>query len=292
MTVTKLVGRMAICFAAASVCSGCGVVDASTGVRGGFDRVLQVSGPVELYVRTNAGDVRVDTGTSETVRIVARIRANRWWSTDADRVVRQIEGAPPIEQTGNTIRIGQRPDDNSYRNVSISYDVTVPPATRVNAVVGSGGQTIRHVQGPVDAIAGSGGVRVVQVGGDVRVTAGSGGVRIEDAGGRLEARTGSGGIRIAGARGLVEARAGSGGVVIEGRPLDSWDVRTGSGGITVQVTGDAPFDVDARAGSGGVASDQSVTVVGERTRNRLQGTVRGGGARVHLETGSGGIRIH
>jgi DUF4097 and DUF4098 domain-containing protein YvlB len=148
------------------------------------------------------------------------------------------------------------------------------------------------VHGPVDAIAGSGGVRVVQVGGDVRVTAGSGGVRIEDAGGRLEARTGSGGITIAGARGLVDARASSGGVVIEGRPLDSWDVRTGSGGITVRVTGDTPFDIDARAGSGGIASDPNVTVVGERSKTRLQGTVRGGGADVRLETGSGGIRIY
>jgi hypothetical protein len=59
----------------------------------------------------------------------------------------------------------------------------------------------------------------------------------------------------------------------------------------MRVADNTPFEIDARAGSGGITSDQPVAVVGEKSRNRLQGTVRGGGARVQLETGSGGIRI-
>ena len=38
--------------------------------------------------------------------------------------VRRIEANPPIEQNGNSIRIGQMRDDDLYRNVSISYEVT------------------------------------------------------------------------------------------------------------------------------------------------------------------------
>jgi len=282
------VARKAVCLA---MCVGAMLCAACDDIEGSFDRTLKVSGPVDLDIRTNSGGVRIDGGPTDTVRVVARIRANRWGTADAERRVQQIAQAPPIEQTGNTIRIGQTSDDDVYRSVSIGYDITVPDATRIRAVVGSGGQTIRRVQGPVDATAGSGGVRVAQVVGDVRVTAGSGGVRLEDTPGRVQARTGSGGIEITGARSFVDARAGSGGVRIEGRPLDAWNLRTGSGGISVRVADDTPFQVDARAGSGGITSSQPVTVVGEKSKNRLQGTVRGGGARLELESGSGGIHI-
>lgn len=285
MTVARIAARLALCLVAMLLCAAC------DDIKGSFDRTLKVSGPVDLDIRTNSGGVRIDAGPTDTVRVVARIRANRWRTADAERRVQQIAQAPPIEQTGNTIRIGQTSDDDLYRSVSIGYDITVPDATRVHAVVGSGGQIIQHVQGPVDVTTGSGGVRVVQVRGDVRVTAGSGGVRIEDSPGRVQANAGSGGIEITGARSSVDVRAGSGGVRIEGRPLDAWNLRTGSGGIRVRVADDTPFQVDARADSGGITSSQPVTVVGERSKNRLQGTVRGGGARVELETGSGGIHI-
>jgi Toastrack DUF4097 len=285
MTLARALLGSVVCAVAILVCSACDEV------QGSFDRTLNVSGPVDLDIRTGAGGVRIDTGPTDTVRVVARIRVHPWSTPDAQRRVQQIEQAPPVQQIGNTIRVGQSADDELYRFVSISYDLTVPDATRVHAVVGSGGQIIQHVQGPIDATTGSGGVRVVQVSRDVRVTAGSGGVRIEDTPGRVQARAGSGGIEITGARSFVDARAGSGGIRIEGRPFDAWSLRTGSGGISVRVADDTPFQVDARAGSGGITSSQPVTVFGERSKNRLQGTVRGGGARVELETDSGGIHI-
>jgi hypothetical protein len=285
MIVARMAVRLGIFGVAMLLCAAC------SDIEGSFDRTLNVRGPVDLDIRTNSGGVRIDAGPTDTVRVVARIRANRWSTADAERRVQQIAQAPPIEQTGNTIRVGRASNDDLYRSVSIGYDITVPDATRIRAVVGSGGQTIRRVQGPVDATAGSGGVRVVGVSGDVRVTTGSGGVRLEDTPGRVQARTGSGGIEITGARSFVDARAGSGGVRIEGRPLDAWNLRTGSGGISVRIADDTPFEFDARAGSGGITNSQPRTVVDEMSRNRLHGTVRGGGARLELQTGSGGIHI-
>jgi DUF4097 and DUF4098 domain-containing protein YvlB len=127
--------------------------------------------------------------------------------------------------------------------------------------------------------------------GPVAATAGSGGIRIEDAGGIVEAVAGSGGIVITGAQAAVRARTGSGGIHIEGKPLDAWDLHTGSGGIRMSVADNTPFNLDARAVSGGIRSDQPVGGNGVTSKHRLQGTVRGGGALVQLETGSGGIHI-
>ena len=252
--------------------SGGDLVAGMPAAEGSFDRTLAVTGPVDLDIRTGSGGIRIDTGATDTVHVVARILANYRFA-DPEGRVKQIEANPPIQQEGNTIRIGQVGDNELYRNVSIGYDVTVPAATRVHSIVGSGGQTIRHLQGPVDA------------------TAGSGGLRIEETTGEVHATTGSGGLRLTGVRGAVHARAGSGGILIEGQPLAPWDVRTGSGGIRMSVADKTPFELDANAGSGGISSSQPVTVIGVSSKQRLQGTVGGGGARGELSAGSGGIRI-
>jgi Putative adhesin len=272
MKAARLVVQTAFWGMAALAVAGCGV-EARMPEDGSFDKTLSVTGPVDLDVRTGAGGVRIDTGPSDSVHVVGRILASDLFSDSGGRI-RQIEANPPIQQEGNTIRIGLVGDNPLYRNVRIGYEITVPAATRVHSVVGSGGQTIRHLQGPVEAVAGSGGVRIEDTGGDVLAT------------------TGSGGLRLTGVRGAVRARAGSGGIRIDGRPVAAWDIRTGSGGITMSVDGETPFDLDASAGSGGISSDQPVNAASTSNKHRLQGRVRGGGARVDLSAGSGGIRIH
>ena len=253
--------------------AGCDVV-AFAPVEGSFDRTLAVSGPVELDIRSGAGGVQIHAGAAGSVHVVAGIRERRGATGDITARIRRIEANPPVDQSGNVVRIGQIVDNDLYRNVAIEYDVTVPPATSVHSVVGSGGQTIRGpLQGRIDATAGSGGIRVEDTTGDVQVTAGSGGVHLT------------------GIRGALRARAGSGGIRIEGQPTAPWSVSTGSGGIRMSVTGGTPFEVDANTGSGGISSDQVIAVIGARSRRHLHGTVLGGGPLVQLEAGSGRIRI-
>jgi hypothetical protein len=273
MTAARFLPRVLLCGVLGLCAAGCGVF-AFQPVEGSFDRTLTVGGPVDLDIRTGAGGIHIRSGPVGSVHVVAHIRAYSADSADATARVRRIEAAPPVEQNGETIRIGQVADNDLYRNVAIGYEVTVPANTRVHSVAGSGGQTI---SGPLA--------------GSVDATAGSGGVRIDDTTGDVQATTGSGGVRMTGIRGAVRARTGSGGIQIEGQPVRAWNLRAGSGGIRVSVTGDTPFEVDASAGSGGVSSGQTMSVVGERSKHRLRGTVRGGGALLQLETGSGGIRI-
>src|SRR5580658_7487878 len=95
--------------------------------RGSFDRSLSVTGPVELSVQTGSGHIHVHAGPGSTVTIHGEIRANSsFLSGDAAERIHQVEQNPPIEQTGNTIRIGHSGDADWFRNLSISYDVTVP----------------------------------------------------------------------------------------------------------------------------------------------------------------------
>ncbi|PYR81090.1 MAG: hypothetical protein DMF87_06615 [Acidobacteria bacterium] len=246
-------GRIFVCVLVALVSTGCEIY-AGTPAEGRFDRTLNVSGPVNVEIRTRSGGIRVYTGPANTVRVVGRIRAGGWFDEDGERQVKAIEANPPIRQDAGTIRIGDSSDNGIPQRVSIGYEITVPDTAHVDA------------------------------------TAGSGGIRVEGPDADVRAIAGSGGIRLTGVRGPVVARVGSGGIRIEGKPVAGWDLRTGSGGIRMTVADNTPFTLDAQVGSGGIHSDQPVAA-DVQTRNRLQGSVRGGGARVQVETGSGGIRI-
>ena len=246
-------GRIVVCILVALASGGCEIY-AGTPAEGRFARTLAVSGPVNVEIRTRSGGIRVYTGPAGTVTVVGRIRARGWFDAGGEQQVNAIEANPPIRQEGGLIRIGDASDNGIPQRVSIGYEITVPETARVDAMTGSGG------------------------------------IRIEGPEADVRALAGSGGIRLTGVRGPVVARVGSGGIRIEGKPVAGWDLRTGSGGVRMTVAADTPFTLDAQAGSGGIHSDQPVAAT-VQTRNRLQGNVRGGGPRVQVETGSGGIRI-
>src|SRR5687767_10069284 len=84
--------------------------------RGTFERTLTVDGPAELSVRTGSGDISIRTGEGGRVQIVGRITARSRLGESAPERIRQIEAAPPIEQTGNVVRIGDTRNDERYRD--------------------------------------------------------------------------------------------------------------------------------------------------------------------------------
>ena len=295
---------------------------------GSFERTLKVTGPVDLNIRSGSGRIHVVAGAGDTVRIAARLRAgNSWFSGDVGARIREIEKNPPVEQSGNSIQVGRFADENFANHISISYDVTVPAQTSVNARTGSGSIDIGDLGGSVDAHTGSGSITVGRVGRAVVANTGSGGIAVTGAA-SLNARTGSGSIRASGVAGAATASSGSGSVhvaqsgsgdidvssssgdvvvtgvngaarvsaasgsiEVEGRPAGPWDVHSSSGGVTLRIPADAQFDLDARVSSGRIETTHAVTMTGTIDRQRLQGKIRGGGPLVSVRTSSGGIRI-
>jgi Toastrack DUF4097 len=296
---------------------------------GTFERNLNVSGAVMLEVTTGSGNIHVQAGGGNQVHIIGHIKANDWWGgSNADEKVRRIQANPPIQQSGNDIRIGHIDDPELRHNVSISYEVTVPAETEVQAHSGSGNATVEGVRGPLDIESGSGNLQVNDLGGTVRAQTGSGNVVIERVNGNVRAKTGSGDIRataigggfegstgsgrvtleqtapgsvrvdtgsggmeLRGLHGSLEARAGSGDIRAEGDPSGAWSLRTGSGEVQLKLASDAAFDLNAHTSSGSIAVSQPVTVQGTIAKKEIHGKVHGGGVSVEVETGSGDIQI-
>lgn len=142
---------------------------------GSFERTLQVTGPVNLQVETGSGNIEVRTGGANQVQITGRIKINDWFGgNNGEEKVKRLEANPPIQQSGNDVRIGHIDDPELRRNISISYEVVVPADTQLRSHTGSGNQTVGGIHGPAEVGSGSGGLKISDIGGSVRADAGSG----------------------------------------------------------------------------------------------------------------------
>jgi DUF4097 and DUF4098 domain-containing protein YvlB len=103
---------------------------------------------------------------------------------------------PPISQSGNTIRISVPRDEWQRRHLSISYELVVPPQTRLRAHPGSGSESVEGIHGPAELETGSGSVTVARVDDEVRIQTGSGRIQLDSLKSKVDAHTGSGSVRL------------------------------------------------------------------------------------------------
>ena len=279
--------------------------------QGTFEKTFQVSGPLDLEVLTRSGDITVRNGPSGSVYIRGKIYVGDHWlfgRRQAD--VSEIQQHPPLRQEGNSIHV----DYVNAHDISIDYEITVPPDTTVRTRSGSGDQTIEGTRGNADLQSGSGDMRLANLAGEIRLQTGSGNVRaheisgpvrggagsgdiqVDETGqGDIDLHTGSGNITVRGIQGAVRVEAGSGDITAEGTQSGSWQIRTGSGNVNVRLPANSAFDAEITTSSGTIDIDSPVemTVQGrvQESRRSIRGKVRGGGSLLSVRTGSGDIRI-
>ena len=201
---------------------------------GSFERTLAVSGPVRLDVRSDPGGVNIMAGSSTAVRVRALIKPlyGRLDLDVAETNIRALEKNPPIEQVGNSIRIGYVKDASLLRAVSIHFEIEVPLVTEVRVYTESGGIRIDGITGPAVATTVSGRTEISNVRSAIDANGHSGAIVIRNAGGRVSVRTESGGIWLSNIEGLVESETTTGRTEISGA-LDDLHSITHSGAISI-----------------------------------------------------------
>lgn len=276
---------------------------------GHFDRTLSVNGSVSLDVVTGSGDITVRSGGSNQVVIHGTVHSSNWLFGD-DSALQKVQSNPPIQQSGNSLRVGYNLPDDVKRHVSIDYEITVPADTEVQAHSGSGNVDVSGVRLSVDAETGSGDVRMRDIGNRVKAHTGSGNIRGDSIGapftaqtgsgdieadltgsGDVDVHTGSGTIRVRGIKGGLRAQTGSGNIESDGNVTAPWTLHSGSGNITLAVSGGGGFNLDLHTGSGSIHTDLPIAVQGTLGKNQLRGAVRGGGPDVQVSTSSGDVDV-
>jgi DUF4097 and DUF4098 domain-containing protein YvlB len=309
--------------ALALAASGCEMGPAATGA---FDRSFTVTTPIRLELSNASGSVTITGSSDSKVHVHGDVRSSGIGFDSPQKRLDAVVGNPPVEQKGDTIRVGK--DLSKIHNVSIAYTIEVPHDTEVSTQVASGSQTITNVRGPVKVDSASGSIKVnnidrqttlntlsgsieaqnigddlrassasgsvsaSKIKGDVRISALSGETQIIGPGGRVDADTASGSVEVQGATRDVKAHAVSGTVNVQGNPGDTsyWDLKTASGVVHLGVPANANFRLSAEAVSGQIKTDVPI-VIEEQGKHSLRARMGNGGGRVEVHTISGEIRV-
>jgi DUF4097 and DUF4098 domain-containing protein YvlB len=252
-----------------------------------FERTLSVNGRVELSVSTGSGNIHLTQGAGNQVHIYGRVKTN--WGGSEQRV-REIAANPPIEQTGNIVRIGARHEN--LHNISIDYEIQAPANAYLDASTGSGNVTDDGIGENAKLSTGSGNIHATGLHGGFSVNTGSGNIYAEQTGeGEVKAQTGSGNVELRNLRGGLRGGTGSGNIKVTGTPTGNWHLETGSGSIEFWP-GSAALTLDASTGSGSIRTDREMLTQGSSDRHHITGKLNGGGPTVRIETGSGEIHVY
>lgn len=322
--------RFAAATLAAPLLSSCFMTSPYPAAEGTFERRLEVGSPANLDVAAGTGSITVRVTETRTVHVIGKVRAfpsaTPFGLSPTERVQR-IVNDPPVEQNGNSIRIGHIDDWELDRNIEISYEVEVPGMTNVVAHAGTGSIAIQGTGGTADLTTGTGSIHAVAVkslragtgtgditldsiSGGLTATVGTGSISSTNISGPVTARVGTGNVGVAqtapgdvdvvvatgtvtlaNIRGRVSARDSSGSIVIDGEPQGDWRLSTVSGSITARLPQRSAFYLDASTVSGMIRSSHAVTVNAVNGLKSLRGQVGSGGPTVQAHTISGSIEI-
>src|ERR1700675_4205859 len=194
-----------VLFSAVVVLAGC---NSGPFVSGAVDPSYDVSAPLRLELANASGDVDITGSADGKVPVRGEVRASGFGFDNPQKRLDDSLANPPIEQRGDTIRIGK--EMSRMRNVSIAYTIQVPHDSEVSATVASGAQTIRGVRGPVKVQAASGAIRVEKIERDVQLTTASGSVSASDIGNDVRVSSASGSVTVSNTRGDVRVNDLSG----------------------------------------------------------------------------------
>jgi hypothetical protein len=268
------------------------------------EKRFAVTGRPDLTLGTFDGSIEIKAWDRPEVVVEIEKRAGDKALADAILI--------KVEQSGNRIRVDvPKPSTTESRTgfhvgsgnaffgrvgSSARLTVSVPRDCDVVARTGDGSIAIERVVGRLDLETGDGGVKGRDLGGVLKVHTEDGALDFRDVKGTADLDTGDGGIQVSGVLAAVRAQTNDGAVTVRAEPgstaTEAWDIRTGDGGVSIDVPETLGADLDARTSDGSVRVDGlSVTGSVEAERQSIRGKLGAGGQMMRIRTGSGTITI-
>lgn len=273
-----------------------------------FEEAYTVQPGGKLSVETNEGDVVV-TGT-DSDRVVVRVVMS-----GSERSLEHM--TLTTKQEGNDVLVTAKHRNGDWRswislgaNDSNKISIEVPRGYNVDLRTSAGDLSVSRltgdasvktdagdidvadIVGPVHVQTSAGDIELANIKGSVVATTSSGDVLLRDLQGDVNVKTSDGDIKAQRIDGRIAARTSSGDLNVQllgsnrGVTLD-----TSSGNIDLLVPTDISALLDASSDSGSVHAELPITTTTVSER-RLQGTINGGGDKIHARTSDGDVRLH
>jgi hypothetical protein len=275
---------------------------------------FNMNGPGRLHVETSGGGIFVSGRGGNQVKVEMFVRKGRKELTRDDAAAQEVLENYDIDisQSGNTITATaeRRSSFDGWfggDNTSISFNVYVPEQMSANLntsggsiqlegvkgvqlVNTSGGSlTLLNIEGNMEAQTSGGSITIEDYKGILEAGTSGGSIKMQDAEGNLKVRTSGGNIRLDKIKGSVDASTSGGGIEANLLTLnDDVTLKTSGGSIHATVPKGLGLDLDLE---GNRVNTQLQNFNGEAEKDRVRGSMNGGGIAVVMSTSGGSVNL-
>lgn len=255
---------------------------ASTTLKEPFAQSYPFAAGGTLTLKNVNGSVTVEAWDKNEARVEAEKEVKAGSNDEAKKIMAQvkIDVQPGAGGLRVETRLPQQEEgwfswlNGHNANVNVRYHVYLPRAAAVSVDNTNGHIELTGTHGKASLGTTNGHLEVAGVEGDLDLETTNGAIKANGATGTVKAETTNGGID------LIFARVPSAGDV---------ELETTNGAVMVKLPRGSAVSVDAATSNGGIHSD--FAVAGETGKHRMNGTINGGGSRLHIRTTNGGVHL-
>lgn len=276
-------------------------------------KTFTIDGAGELQVQTSGGSIDVSSheGNKIVVEMYVRKGGKRIASGDAEIEEALEDFNIQIEQEYNKVIASAKRESGNWfggnNNISISFKVSVPAQTACDLNTSGGSISLTGVKGKQTVKTSGGSLDLSNIDGNMKANTSGGSIKIKDYAGTLEANTSGGSINVKQARGeitlhtsggsinldniqgSITASTSGGGINANLQTLEKQlKLSTSGGSISATIPSGLGLDLDLK---GNRVNTQLSNFNGKAEKDRIVGSMNGGGIPVKLSTSGGSVNL-
>lgn len=271
--------------------------------------------PGKLLVETSGGSIEVYSHQSDKVKVEMYLRKNGKYYNSEDPEAREMLEHYQInivKESDQVRAIAEKEsggwfNNGNNHNTSVSFIVYVPYKMTADLKTSGGSVTVKGVygnhnvktsggslnftdiQGNMHARTSGGSINVEKYAGVLDAHTSGGSINLQESEGDLKLHTSGGSIKIYNAKGSIDASTSGGGINANLLNLtSSLRLHTSGGSINVVIPSDLGLDLDLK---GSRVNTKLYNFNGEAEKDRIIGSMNGGGIPVVLSTSGGNVNL-
>jgi hypothetical protein len=215
-----------------------------------------------------------------------------------------------INQSGNKVSaVAERKGNNwnNRNNLSISFSVSVPEAISSKLNTSGGSINIQKLSGEQDVNTSGGSINIEEISGNTKARTSGGSINVKQYQGKLDANTSGGSISMSNSRGDLSVNTSGGSINLEdvaGNVVantsgggikakilvleNNLTLTTSGGSINAEVPAGIGMDLDLKGNS---VNTKLTNFTGEAKKDKIVGSINGGGANVRMATSGGSVNL-
>lgn len=272
-----------------------------------------INGPGDLKVETSGASVSVSgtSGNSVVIDMYVKYKGKEIDTENADIEELLEEYDLDFSQNGNTISLTAKKSGgwgwNSDNSLNLAFKVSVPHTMSTNINSSGGSISLTEITGEQEINTSGGSINVSKSDGKLLISSSGGSFRLEEFRGNVSVKTSGGSVKISQVEGDISIGSSGGSVSLE-EIEGSINASTSGGSIRAQLTNlEKSLTMKSSGGSitavvpqglgldlnlsGGRVNTTLSNFSGEQKKDKVSGTINGGGIPVTLQSSGGSINL-